>query len=260
MGRVIAVANQKGGVGKTTTVINLGASLAAADTKVLIIDGDPQANCTSGFGLDKNQIEKSLYHALILGDPLEYLIRKTELEGLEIIPSDRNLVGAEVELTELEDREFVLKERIERAALRGRYDYIIIDCPPSLGLLTLNALVAADSVLVPIQCEYFALEGLSELLGTIDRVAEQFNNRLRVEGVVLTMVDERLNLSQQVRQNLQQHLNDQLLSSYIPRNVRLAEAPSFGKPILLYDIKSRGASSYIQLAREILNHEKESAR
>jgi len=260
MGKVIAIANQKGGVGKTTTAINLGASLAAADARVLILDMDAQANCTSGLGVDKSTIERSMYHGLLLDEPLEGMVRPTELSGLDLIVGDRNLVGAEVELVEVENREFVLKEKLGRSGLQERYDYILIDCPPSLGLLTLNSLVAADAVLVPIQCEYFALEGLSELMGTIDRIREQFNPQLVIQGVVLTMVDERLNLSQQVRENLREHLKDRLLKTYIPRNVRLAEAPSFGKPILLYDIKSRGASSYIQLAREILNHEKESTR
>lgn len=260
MGKVIAIANQKGGVGKTTTAINLGASLAAADARVLILDMDAQANCTSGLGVDKSTIERSMYHGLLLDEPLEGMVRPTELSGLDLIVGDRNLVGAEVELIEVENREFVLKEKLGRSGLQERYDYILIDCPPSLGLLTLNSLVAADAVLVPIQCEYFALEGLSELMGTIDRIREQFNPHLVIQGVVLTMVDERLNLSQQVRENLREHLKDKLLTTYIPRNVRLAEAPSFGKPILLYDIKSRGAGSYIQLAREILNHEKESTR
>jgi len=248
--RTIAIANQKGGVGKTTTAINLGASLAAADLRVLVVDLDPQGNCTSGLGIEKERLEISTYHVLIQGaDPL-LAICSTELDSLDLLPSNRELTGATIELLEVEEREFRLAQALN--PLRDHYDFILIDCPPALGILTLNALVAADSLLIPIQCEYFALEGLSELMGTLARVQQTFNPRLRIEGVLLTMYDERLNLSGQILQNVRGHLGDEVFQIVIPRNVRLAEAPSFGKPILLYDARSKGADTYLQLAREIL--------
>ncbi len=248
--RTIAIANQKGGVGKTTTAINLGASLAAADFRVLVVDLDPQGNCTSGLGVEKDALEVSTYHVLAQGaDPL-LAICSTELDSLDLLPSNRELTGATIELLEVEKREFRLAQALD--PLRERYDFILIDCPPALGILTLNALVAADSLLIPIQCEYFALEGLSELMGTLSRVQQTFNPRLRIEGVLLTMYDERLNLSGQIRQNVRGHLGDEVFQIVIPRNVRLAESPSFGKPILLYDARSKGADAYLQLAREIL--------
>ena len=248
--RTIAIANQKGGVGKTTTAINLGASLAAADLRVLVVDLDPQGNCTSGLGIEKEALEISTYHVLIQGtDPL-LAICSTELDSLDLLPSNRELTGATIELLEVEEREFRLAQALN--PLRDHYDFILIDCPPTLGILTLNALVAADSLLIPIQCEYFALEGLSELMGTLARVQQTFNPRLRIEGVLLTMYDERLNLSGQILQNIRGHLGDRVFQIVIPRNVRLAESPSFGKPILLYDARSKGADTYLQLAREIL--------
>ncbi len=248
--RTIAIANQKGGVGKTTTAINLGASLAAADLRVLVVDLDPQGNCTSGLGVEKDALELSTYHVLAQGaDPLS-AICSTELDSLDLLPSNRELTGATIELLEVKEREFRLAHALN--PLRERYDFILIDCPPALGILTLNALVAADSLLIPIQCEYFALEGLSELMGTLARVQQTFNPRLCIEGVLLTMYDERLNLSAQIRQNVRGNLGDEVFQIVIPRNVRLAESPSFGKPILLYDGRSKGAATYLQLAREIL--------
>ncbi len=248
--RIIAIANQKGGVGKTTTAINLGASLAAADLRVLVVDLDPQGNCTSGLGAEKDNLEKSTYHVLVQGaDPL-LAICSTELDSLDLLPSNRELTGATIELLEVEEREFRLARALD--PLRESYDFILIDCPPALGILTLNALVAADSLLIPIQCEYFALEGLSDLMGTLARIQQTFNPRLCIEGVLLTMYDERLNLSGQILQNVRGHLGDQVFQVVIPRNVRLAESPSFGKPILLYDARSKGADAYLQLAREIL--------
>jgi chromosome partitioning protein len=258
MGKVIAITNQKGGVGKTTTAINLSAALAMADMRVLVIDTDAQANCTSGLGIAKGTVRRGIYHALILDEPLKELVVNTALDNLKLIPSDKNLTGAAIELIDFPEREFILKKLI--APLRAEYDYILIDSPPSLNILTLNGLVAADSVLVPIQCEYFALEGITDLLETISRVRGTFNPELSIQGVLLTMLDERTNLSSQVRADLKAFFADQVMSTAIPRNVRLAEAPSFGKPIILYDIKSKGAESYINLAKEVLSHEKKGAR
>ena len=250
LSRVIAIANQKGGVGKTTTAINLSASLAAAEARVLLVDLDPQGNATSGMGLDKAGLERSVYHVLAQGADSAAIVRKTEFEGLDILPANRDLTGATIEMLELSRREFRLREAL--AQLRPRYDFILIDCPPSLGILTVNALAAADALLIPIQCEYFALEGLSDLLGTVARVRQTFHPALQIEGVLLTMHDDRLNLSGQIEQNVRAHLGDRVFSARIPRNVRLAEAPSFGKPILMYDPRSRGADAYLQLAQEIL--------
>ena len=253
MAKVISITNQKGGVGKTTTTINLGAALALAGMRVLVVDTDAQANCTSGLGLRKDATRKSIYHSIILNQPLNEVVVSTSLENLKLVPSDRNLTGAAIEMIELPEREFILKNLL--GPLDPEYDYILIDTPPSLNILTLNGLVAAHSVLIPIQCEYFALEGISDLIDTLARV-RRFNPDLAIQGILLTMFDERTNLSNQVREDLHGYFGPQLLATIIPRNVRLAEAPSFGKPIVLYDIRSKGAESYLGLAQEIMNHEK----
>ncbi|PYQ52163.1 MAG: hypothetical protein DMF59_05745 [Acidobacteria bacterium] len=249
MTRVVALANQKGGVGKTTTAINLGASLAACERKVLLIDLDPQANATSGIGLPKNEPD-SMYAVLLDGMSLRSVVRSTELPTLSLAPSSVDLVGAELELGGAEEREFRLKRTISDVI--GAYDYVLIDSPPSLGLLTINGLTAADSVLVPMQCEYFAMEGVSQLLNTIERVRDSLNPSLEIEGIVLTMYDDRMNLARQVAEEVRNHFGDKVYRTVIPRNVRLGEAPSFGKPIILYDIRSRGSEAYVSLAKEFI--------
>ena len=250
MGRVLAVANQKGGVGKTTTAINLAASIAATELDTLLVDCDPQANATSGLGLSKDPDRLSTYDLLMGPVSGEQAIQKTELDHLSIIPSHKNLIGANLELVDAERREFRLRDAL--ASLRDRFRYIVLDCPPALDLLTLNSLVAADSILIPMQAEYFALEGVSALLDTIERVRAALNPELKIEGVVLTMFDDRTNLAQQVTAELSRYFGEKLCQTVIPRNVRLAEAPSHGKPVLLYDVRSRGAESYMDLAKEIL--------
>ncbi len=258
MGRVIAIANQKGGVGKTTTAINLGAALAKQEMWTLVVDFDPQANTTAGMGFPRNPSRSSIYHGLLNDRELTEFVLPAGIEGLFLIPSEKNLVGATIELTDRQEREQQLRLKLD--PLRSKYNYILVDCPPALDLLTLNALVAADSVLVPVQCEYFALEGVSELLDTLIRVRRAHNPKLAVEGILLTMYDDRTNLSKQVRDDLKDFFGDQVFSTVIPRNVRLAEAPSHGKPILVYDPACRGAESYIQLAQEVIGHDAKGAR
>lgn len=253
MGRVIAVANQKGGVGKTTTAINLAAAIASQETATLLVDIDPQANATAGLGFAKDPSRSSIYHGLLNETPLKSLILNTVTTSLYLIPSEKNLAGASIELASKPGRERILRDKLE--PIRQDYAFTIVDCPPTLDLLTLNALVAADAVLVPVQCEYFALEGVSELLDTLIRIRRAHNPTLAVEGILLTMYDERTKLSQQVRDDLRDFFGDQVFDVQIPRNVRLAEAPSYGKPIFLYDPACRGAASYLQLATEIMNHD-----
>ena len=258
MAKVISIANQKGGVGKTTTTINLAASLAASELKVLLIDSDPQGNSTTGLGIEKTKDRKTLYHVLIGEASLADVIVPTAYEGLFIVPADQNLVAANLDLVDQENREHKLKEAIK--SFKNDFKYMLIDCPPALDLLTLNALVASHSVLVPIQCEFFALEGISQLMDTVERVRESFDQPLKLEGVLLTMYDDRTNLTRQVEADLREFFGKDVFHTVIPRNIRLAEAPSFGKPILAYDPRSRGAECYIQLAKEVLSHEQSHRR
>jgi chromosome partitioning protein len=251
VGRVIAVANQKGGVGKTTTTVNLAASLAAAEQRTLIIDGDPQGNATSGMGIPAADLSVTLYDVLIGAEPIANVVRKSvHFDKLDIVPATPDLAGAEVELIEKEERGTAMRDAL--APLRDEYDYVLIDCPPSLGLITLNMIGAADSVLIPLQCEYYALEGLSQLLNTVHRIQHGVNSSLEILGVLLTMYDARLNLSRQVAADAREYFGDTVFETVIPRNVRLAEAPSFGKPIILYDVGSVGAKAYMNVARELI--------
>lgn len=253
MGKVTAVANQKGGVGKTTTSINLSASLASAGKHVLLVDTDPQGNSTSGLGIDKDHLNGSIYDLYTEAKTIEEVIQSTGMENLKIISSNIDLIGAELELFAKDNRETILKRALE--PVKNNYDYIFIDCPPSLSLLTLNALVAADSLLVPMQCEYYALEGISMLLRTFNLIKDSFNPALEIEGILLTMFDGRNTLANQVSDELRRHFGDKVYRTLIPRNVTLAEAPSHGKPVILYDIRSRGAQSYLDLAKEMIGNE-----
>ena len=251
MGRIIAVANQKGGVGKTTTSINLAACLAEKGKKVLAVDMDPQGNLTSGLGVDKDSVEKSIYELIIGEVDIKEVINKEVLENLDIIPTSIDLSAAEIELIGVDDKEYILRNAIDQ--VKDQYDFVIIDCPPSLSMLTINAMTTADSVIVPIQCEYYALEGLSQLIHTVELVKDRLNSKLEIEGVVFTMYDARTNLSLQVVENVKDNLNQNIYKTIIPRNVRLAEAPSYGLPINLYDPKSKGTESYMLLAEEVIN-------
>lgn len=255
MSKVIAVANQKGGVGKTTTAVNLSSCLAYRGKKVLLIDIDPQGNATSGLGVDKKSIEKSIYDVLINDDEIIDTIIDTPVENLKLCPSNIQLAGAEVELVPVMSRETRMKAALQK--IRGMYDFILIDCPPSLGLLTINSLTASDTILVPIQCEYYALEGLSQLMNTVKLVQRHLNTELDVEGVVLTMFDARTNLSIQVVEEVKKHFRNKVYRTVIPRNVRLSEAPSFGLPIILYDPKSKGSECYLELAEEVIEYSEE---
>ena len=253
MGRIIAVANQKGGVGKTTTSINLAACLAEKGKKVLAVDMDPQGNLTSGLGVDKDSVEKSIYELIIGEVDIKEVINKEVLENLDIIPTSIDLSAAEIELIGVDDKEYILRNAIDQ--VKDQYDFVIIDCPPSLSMLTINAMTTADSVIVPIQCEYYALEGLSQLIHTVELVKDRLNSKLEIEGVVFTMYDARTNLSLQVVENVKDNLQQNIYKTIIPRNIRLAEAPSYGLPINKYDPKSTGAESYIRLADEVIERE-----
>lgn len=255
MGKIISVANQKGGVGKTTTAINLAASLAAIEHSTLLIDIDPQSNATSGLGIETQTVTTSIYEIMVGDEQISDAVRETELPFLDLIPSSMDLVGAEIEMVDRDDREQIFKRTLE--PIKDRYDFVIIDCPPSLGLLTINALTASDSVMIPVQCEYFALEGLGQLLNTIKIVRQHLNTELEIEGVLLTMFDTRTRLSDQVADEVRKYFEKHVFETMINRNVRLAEAPSFGKPTLLYDSTSKGAKNYLALAKEIINKNKE---
>ena len=252
MGRVIAVANQKGGVGKTTTAINLSSSLVELGKSVLTIDTDPQGNTTSGLGIDKNEVDATVYELILDEASVDEAVTTSIMEGLDVIASNINLSGAEVELISIENKEFLLKEKID--TIKDNYDFVIIDCPPSLNLLTINAMTTADSILVPIQCEYYALEGLSQLIHTIDLIKDRLNPGLEIEGVVFTMYDSRTNLSLQVVENVKENLDRNIYKTIIPRNIRLAEAPSYGMPINMYDRRSTGAEAYRLLAEEVIQY------
>jgi chromosome partitioning protein len=253
MARIICITNQKGGVGKTTTTVNLSACLAAAEKKTLLVDMDPQGNATSGVGISKNECEITSYHVLMAEASIPEAMKGTELPNLFCVPANGNLIGAEVELVSLDNRENRLKDAL--LTVKSQFDYILIDCPPSLGFLTLNALTAADSVLIPVQSEYYALEGLSSLMDTVERVRESFNTELEIEGALLTMYDGRTRLASQVAEEVRKFFGEKVYKTVIPRNVQLSESPSYGKPIILYDIRSQGAQAYLNLAKELIHHD-----
>ena len=255
MGKIISIANQKGGVGKTTTAINLAASLATLDCKTLLIDSDPQANSTSGLGLDSNYTKQNIYHAIVDQIPISEIIKPTQVHNLDLVPSHIDLVGIEVEIIDVKDREYQVKFILDE--IKDQYDFILIDCSPSLGLMTLNALVGSNSVIVPVQCEYFALEGLGKLMSTIQTIQKSFNTGLQIEGILFTMYDARLRLSNTVVQEVQDHFSEIVFDTIIPRNIKLSESSSFGKPTLLYDVTSKGSVSYINLAQEVIRNNSE---